>query len=123
MSAIQAKPLHEEELLVGDAGGIPEYRIIKRGAAEDRLSLATAASDDIYGVTQQFTGSPVFARVCLAGPCFVTYGATVTQGQRLTSDANGKAIPASPGDKTIGTAWSDGGSGDRGIVYVAPGVA
>ena len=49
----------------------------------------------------------------------VQYGAAVTLGQPLTTDALGRAIPAAAGDRCVGIAMSTGATDDIGSVLMS----
>ncbi|EDZ8928004.1 hypothetical protein FWN46_08195 [Salmonella enterica] len=53
----------------------------------------------------------------------VIFGGTVKAGQPLTSDAEGRAVPAADGDWYLGFAECDGEENDVGSVWIAPGQA
>ncbi|EAP1704776.1 hypothetical protein D6O16_07190 [Salmonella enterica] len=53
----------------------------------------------------------------------VIFGGTVKAGQPLTSDAEGRAVPAAAGDWYLGFAECDGEENDVGSVWIAPGQA
>lgn len=120
-SALAPRPLIEEEMLADAAAGLGQYLIVKRGTNEDDVAKATAASDDLWGVTQTRADDNTTIRVCFAGSCFVSYGGNVSQGNRLTANSSGQAIAASSGDKIIGVAMIDGVANDTGIVLLSQG--
>lgn len=93
------------------------YIIAKFGADDDTLSQATASTEELVGVFQHTTsaaGDEV--RVMLDGITRVVLGGTVTRGNYITSDANGKAVAAAPGAGVnayvIGQALASGVAGD-----------
>lgn len=93
------------------------YLIAKFGADDDTLSQATASTEELVGVfqhTTSATGDEV--RVMLDGITRVALGGTVTRGNYITSDANGKAIAAAPGAGVnayiIGKSLASGVAGD-----------
>ena len=79
------------------ATAIPPYRIVKPGAADGQVALATAATDALMGTTGQL-GAAIGERVDvdLGGMPEVELGGTVAAGDPLTADANGKAVKAIP---------------------------
>ncbi len=96
---------------------VTAYLIAKFGADDDTLSQATASTEEHVGVFQHTTsaaGDEV--RVMLDGISRVVLGGTVTRGNYLTSDANGKAVTAAPGAGVnayvIGQALASGVVGD-----------
>ena len=93
------------------------FLIAKFGADDDTLSQATASTESLIGVFQHTTsavGEEV--RVMLDGISKVKLGGTVTRGDRLTSDAAGKAVAigavAGTNYNSIGTALASGSSDD-----------
>jgi hypothetical protein len=63
----------------------------------------------LLGVAQDpaRAGSPCLD-VMLAGISDVVYGATVERGEKLTTDAQGRAIPATGAAQVVGTALEYG---------------
>ncbi len=107
---------------------IAAYRIVKFGAADGNIAQAAAAADLSIGVTDRIAAAVGGDRIDVvrSGIAEVQYGAAVTRGQKLTSDANGKAIPAAPAAganaQVIGTAEVSGVLDDIGSVFIAPSV-
>lgn len=52
------------------------------------------------------------------GVATAIYGGTVTAGNKLATDANGKLVAANPGDPVVGRALTSGVSGDMGTVLL-----
>lgn len=128
------------------AGGvISDARILTFGTSDNLVVQAAAATDAVFGISKVPQGSrqrivqtgstppavPVVTIVAnerldvvLCGIAEITYGATVTRGQLLTSDAQGRAIPAAPAAgsnvRVIGIATVSGVSGDIGNVLISP---
>lgn len=99
------------------AGAIAPRRIVTFGAADNAVVQADAAADALLGVTQELgaaPGEPV--DVALSDIGEVTLGGNVARGDKLTSDAQGRAITAASGAgvviRTIGTALASGVAGD-----------
>lgn len=93
------------------------YLIAKFGADDDTLSQATASTEELVGIFQHTTtaaGDEV--RVMLDGISRMVLGGTVTRGNYLTSDANGKAVATTPAAGVnayvIGQALASGVAGD-----------
>jgi hypothetical protein len=107
-------------------GAIAAYRIVRHGSADDTVVQASAATDAVFGVS---TSVPSAAndRCCVIeqGIAEVEYGGTVTRGQQLVADAQGRAVAAAPSAganvRTIGIAQESGVVGDIGSVKLAPG--
>lgn len=109
-------------------GAITKYRIVKFGASDGGYVQAAAAADALAGVYGENFDVVSGERlgVVKAGIADVEFGAAVTRGQPLTSDANGRAVPAAPAAganvRLIGFAEVSGVSGDVGQVWVEPGL-
>ncbi len=104
-------------------GALAKYRIVCFGAADGTVVQAAAATDLIIGVTEGFAyAAGDRPDVVRSGLAEVEYGAAVTRGQPLTSDASGRAVPAAPAAgsnvRLIGYAEVSGASGDIGSVFV-----
>jgi hypothetical protein len=78
-------------------GAIPAYRLVKPGAADDRIALATASTDALIGTTTDIAAA-IGERcdVQLAEISQVEAGAAIARGALITSDATGRAITAAP---------------------------
>lgn len=103
---------------------ITKFRIVKFGASDDNVLTNAAVSDKSIGVTTDIDAA-INDRVdvVVSGISDVEYGGTVTRGDKLTSDATGKALAAAPSagvnNHIIGIAMVSGVSGDIGAVNVA----
>ncbi len=106
---------------------VEPHRIVKFGSDDGLVVQAAAASDLSVGVSDGL-GAEANGRVDVVrvGIADVEYGGAVTRGARLTRDADGKAIKASPAAggnaQIIGTAEISGVSGDIGKVLINPSV-
>lgn len=101
--------------------------IVKPGSTDDYVAQGAAATDYLMGVSAQVTGSAgERVDIIKEGIADVVYGGTITRGQPLTTDANGKAVAAAPAAgsnvRIIGFAEVSGVSGDIGSVLIGPGV-
>lgn len=93
------------------------YRIAKFGASDGVVVQGAAATDKLIGVFDDMAhDSGVPADVIRDGRCLIQFGGTVTRGDWLTSDANGKAVTAAPAAganvSTIGRAEVSGVAND-----------
>lgn len=93
------------------------FLIAKVGGDDDTFSQATASTEDLVGVFQHTTtvaGEEV--RLMLSGVSRVKLGGTVTRGNKLTSDAAGKAVAigavAGTNYNSIGIALASGVADD-----------
>lgn len=113
----------QKTLIAGAA--VAKNRIVKFGAADTAAIQAAASTDLLIGVSDNLgasSGEPF--DVIVDGIALVEYGGNVTRGQKLTADADGKAIAAAPAAgvnaQIIGIAMLSGVSGDIGSVRIAP---
>lgn len=109
---------------IAEAAVLP-YRIVKWGSADGQVLQAAAATDKAIGVSDNIGQATVNGRVDIVrtGIAEVQYGGTVTRGDLLVSDANGKAVTAAPSAGTnnqiIGRAEKSGVTDDIGEVLIA----
>lgn len=103
-----------------DAGGtINEYRIAKFGSSDSVVLQADASTNKFAGVfclpkgATAATGDSV--DVIKSGIADVDYGGTITVGDRLTSNADGKAISA---ESLFGTKTAVANGGSAGNITV-----
>lgn len=105
---------------------VAAYRIVKHGTADTNVVQAAASTDALLGVSGLLAGV-IDNRVdiILCDIAEVEYGGTITRGDWLTADANGKAVAAAPAAgvnaNVIGRAMMSGVTGDIGTVLLAPG--
>lgn len=99
------------------------FHLVKHGAADGFAVTSAAATDASFGVADSLgaeaANDPV--DIIRGGIAEVVYGGTVTRGQPITSDAQGRAVVAVAGNRIIGFAEVSGVVGDRGSVFIAPG--
>ncbi len=114
---MEANPILEKNKVAG-TGGTTKFRIVKRGAADGEVVLATASTEAYLGIVQETVVAGIRCRVMKYGISEVEFGGTVTEGQRLTSDSTGRAVAAAPGAgvnaSIIGVAEVSGVVGDIG---------
>lgn len=114
------------------SAAISPYRIVKFGAADDTVTQASASTDLLIGIANEL-GLPTADQaagatldVCRLGPAELELGGTVTRGQKLTADANGKGVAAAPAAgsnaQIVAIADMSGVSGDIVRVTVIPSV-
>ena len=100
-------------------------RIVKFDAADGVVIHGAAATDSLIGITGQLdAASGDRIDVTRTGIALVEYGGNVTRGDKLTSDANGKAVTAAPSTganvQIIGIAEVSGVDGDIGQCLISP---
>ncbi|MFQ5765417.1 MAG: DUF2190 domain-containing protein [Rhodospirillales bacterium] len=137
-------PTFEKASKAGAA--IAAFRILKFGADDDHLIQSAAATDGHMGVAAHAAAAAEDSiRAVLAGIAKVEYGGTITRGDRITADANGKAVKAAdltiasgatpvtssaangaiiagsvPPSRTVGIAMKSGVLNDIGVVLLYP---
>ncbi len=116
-------PLLIKSLLAGAA--VSPYRIVKQ-SDDNTVIQGAAVSDALCGISNNLGGeSGKRIDVVMAGIYEVEYGATVTLGAPLTSDATGRAVVAAPAaganNRIIGFALQAGVVGDIGTAQISPG--
>ena len=104
-------------------------RLVKFGADDQTVLQGAAGTDLIFGVSDApplhaaATGERV--DVVFIGIQPVTYGGTVTRGEKVMSDSSGRAISATAGNganvNTAGIAMVSGVVGDLGSIFLSPG--
>jgi hypothetical protein len=106
---------------------IAAFTIVKHGTADGQVVPAAAVSDKLLGVTSDIAAAiNERSDVILSGLADVLYGAAVTRGDLLTSDASGRAVTAAPAagtnNRIIGVAMVSGVLGDIGQVDINQGM-
>lgn len=102
-------------------------RIVKLGAADDKVLQAAAVGDKMFGVCE-YVGPAITERcdIIVAGVADVLAGGNVTRGDLVTSDANGKGVAAAPAagvnNRVIGVALASAVDGDIFPVLISPSV-
>lgn len=91
-----------------------QFYIVKADTANDHsVVLAAAGTDPIVGVLQNKPKAASAALVRFIGTTKVIAGGTITRGDRVTSDANGKAVTTTTNkDVQLGVALVSAVSGD-----------
>lgn len=111
-------------LIAGAA--VAARRIVKFGSGDTAVIQAAAATDLSIGVSDLGAASAEYCDVIIDGIALVEYGGNVTRGDKLTADADGKAVTAAPAAgvnaQIIGIAMLSGVSGDIGSARIAPSV-
>lgn len=103
-------------------GALEAHRIAAAGSDEQTVTQAVNGTNALLGVTTE-VGADNGSRIDVihSGIADVDFGASVAYGEALTSDADGKAVPASSGDRLIGIAMCGGLKNDRGAVLIGLG--
>ena len=58
--------------------------------------------------------------VCIGGMTPIVFGGTVTAGDRVASDSNGKCVTRGTGDNCLGWCIEGGASGETGTIVFQP---
>jgi len=100
--------------------------IAKFGADDDTMSLATAVGDSLMGIFQHTTAAAnEQVEVMFTGISDLKLGGTVIRGDKVTTNASGQGVVASPAagvnNSTIGEALMSGVTGDIISVLLGPG--
>lgn len=93
---------------------VSKRRIVKMGAADGAVIQAAAGTDLLIGVSLDLdaaSGERVDT-VIANGIVEVDAAGTITRGQGVTADADGKAVAAAAGDYAIGDAEVSAVAGD-----------
>lgn len=112
------------DLIVSFIAGalIAAHRIVVFGSDDNTVVTASAATGSLIGISD--LGADAAGDrldVILEDIAEVEYGGTVTRGDLITSDANGKAITATvAGSRIIGFAMVSGVTGDIGSINIVP---
>lgn len=96
-------------------------RIVKL-QSDNSVVLSTSTSDMLYGVSDAYASEGTYVSIALSGLTYLKLGATVDISGgviRLTTDGNGKGIPAVTGDNVVGFALENGSTDDDIKVLIA----
>ncbi|NMC09524.1 MAG: hypothetical protein GYA39_00875 [Methanothrix sp.] len=80
--------------------------------------ILSGAGENALGILQDKPTSGQVGAVCCLGKSMAIYGASVTAGQNLASDASGKLVPATGSDAVVAVAAESGSDGEICSVYV-----
>lgn len=99
-----------------------QFLIAKQGTQDNQILKADSATASIIGVVCQPGEVAVgdTTDVTIMGEGEVMLGGSVSAGSSITSDANGKAVTASAGNRAVGMALESGVSGDVVRCLVSP---
>lgn len=99
---------------------IEPHRFVKHGAADGGVLQAAASGDAICGASGNLGADAASDRIDIhtVGPVEIEFGATIVRGQPLTSDADGKAIPA-VAPSLVQTVVAGGAAGDHAVADIA----
>jgi hypothetical protein len=116
-----ANPVLTKAFVAG--GAIAANTIVKFGADDDTVVIATAAADLSIGVAENITAaSGERVDVIQQGIADVKAGGSIARGAMVTANASGQAVAAASTNRTIGIALASAASGDIIPVLIAPSV-
>lgn len=110
------------------AVAIAHRRFVKFTANDGEVTVATAPTDIIAGVTDYPGGAEAGGRVdvILFGPADVDVGGTIAPGAPITAGPGGKAVAATPAagvnNNTGGRLLTNGANGDIAKAFINPGI-
>ena len=114
---MQIIDVHEGRITPHNAIAAIGEKLFVKPHATDRKSIQVAEADDLtIGVTVGNTRAGDIAEVVRDMEAVVKAGAAVTTGQRVKSDAQGRAIPAGANDQAAAKALSPATAADEEIV-------
>jgi hypothetical protein len=104
-------------------GAIGRHKIVAHGTGAYGVKQAAATTESLLGISTIIPGEDGGrVDVILEGIAEVEYGASVTKGKPLTTDADGNAVEAAPAAGAnvpiIGYAMVSGADGDIGSVHI-----
>ena len=104
---------------------IVKHRLVVFGTSDANVVQASAATDALVGVADTLdAGAGERLDVVLTGVAEVEFGGTVSRGDLLTADVDGKAVVAAPAvgvnNRVAGVAMVSGVAGDVGAVLLMP---
>lgn len=108
------------------SGAIGHRKLVKFTANDGEVVLATAAADNVIGVTDYPSGATNGQRidVVLFGVAEVEAGGTLAPGAYIAADASGKAVAAAPAaganNGVAGRILVNGASGDFAKAFINP---
>lgn len=116
-------PILTKNVVAGAA--ITGKRLLKLGSADDTLIQAVDDAAPILGAAQYDAASGKHVDVDMMGLVTVVAGGTVTRGDPVTADANGKAVSSAPGAGVnawiAGIAMASAVADDEFEILLAPG--
>lgn len=108
----------------GSGADIPPHRFVQQGTNKDEVALAAAATNTLLGVSFETIYEGKSQSYKVSGPTVVEAGGAVAIGDRVTTDANGKAVTAATGNIVKGFAKSAAASdGDLMEIELFEGIA
>ena len=105
-------------------GTLTKFRLVTFGTADSQVAQASAVTDAPAGVLGNMVAADgKRVDVIKTGVVEVEYGGNVSAGDPLTTDADGKAVAASPATGVNNRIWGeavvDGVDGDIGSIHLS----
>lgn len=98
---------------------IPPYSLVKFGADDVTVTLATSATDNIIGVSSDiYVHAGNLIDINHLGVARVKFGGSVERGASFTSDSNGNAVATAEGNVKCGYALSSASAGDIALAVI-----
>lgn len=104
------------------SGAVAAKRIVAL-AAGGNVSQASAGTDNVIGVVELACESGSRVDVVTGGITEVEAGGSISCGNWVTADSDGKAVAAEAADEVLGKAMDDAAAGDYFPVRIAYGRA
>jgi hypothetical protein len=108
--------IYNTSVIAGSDLSAKQFYCVKLNASGQMV--ISGAGENALGILQDKPASGQVGAVCCLGKSMAIYGASVTAGQNLASDASGKLVPATGSDAVVAVAAESGSSGDICSVYV-----
>lgn len=89
-----------------------QFRAIKVSTAADNTALQAGAGENAIGVLQDKPTSGNVGQIDILGVTKAEYGASVTRGAKLMSNASGQLITATSTNHVVAEALESGASGE-----------
>lgn len=91
---------------------IPARRIVKVGAADDQIQIATDGLDAVQGITLEDIPSGRTGDVQITGRVLVEAAGAIAKDHLIAADSTGRAVSATPAQHAAGRAiYATGGAG------------
>lgn len=109
-------------ITVRAAADVAPYRFVKPGSKDGEMVQASSAADKVMGISHALGAKGgELLEVHFDGMPQVEYGDTVEWGDPVTSDSDGRAVAAQPGERYVGFAYESATAGVIGAIKIAPG--
>lgn len=105
----------KETMVAGADLSSSQFTFVKMNTT-DRTVVAAGNGEAAFGVLQNDPASGAAAAVCVHGRTLVEVGETLTAGDSVGVDANGKAVTATSSDVIVGICVDGGATGTRATI-------